>query len=253
MRRLLHCLAGRVHLDLVGYARLGGLVIRQELASAIGACGVDAARLHRLVVDIRGLLALVSARLRDLILHLARGGFLLELLVNLVTAHAPGSGGAAGTGRGAGRRLDRHPLAVHTHQLGSRGGCVAVLHVTLGIDRFENVGQCRGERQPDQNGNRGGTGHGPSPASECEYQAILYGGGVTGVTFNSAWLQTVKSASGRRGERAHGRCRPGMPAAYSILSPCSEMSRPSRSSSGVTRSPIVRSISFRMTMLMTKP
>jgi hypothetical protein len=88
MRRLWHCLAGRVHLDLVSYARLVGLVIGQELACTIGAGSIDTARLHRLVVDIRGLLALVSARLGDLILHLARGGFLLELLVNLVTALA---------------------------------------------------------------------------------------------------------------------------------------------------------------------
>jgi hypothetical protein len=40
---------------------------------------------------------------------------------------------------------------------------------------------------------------------------------------------------------------------YSMLSPCKEMSKPSRSCSSLTRRPMVTSMAFRMRKLATKP
>jgi GABA permease len=55
--------------------------------------------------------------------------------------------------------------------------------------------------------------------------------------------------------RAHGSFgRPWATAPrYSTCSPCSEMSRPSRSCSSVTRRPIVQSMSFRIMVLTANP
>src|ERR1700681_3422987 len=56
----LQSLAGRFHFELIGQARLAGLVVGQIFALAVRAGFVDAAGLYRSVVGILGFLALLG-------------------------------------------------------------------------------------------------------------------------------------------------------------------------------------------------
>src|SRR6202142_3797337 len=248
-------LAGGFHLQPCVQPYLVGLIVGQVLALAIGARAVDTPSLDGLLIAVLRFLALVRVDLFEVVMQ---------------RALCVGSGGTGGARRGSlhigrlQRRLGRarrcarrgrcSTQVLRVHEFGTGRRRIAVLHVPLRIDRTVDV--ARGGGQRHQVGERGGAAYqDPSPA-EPLVSALILRREVKSVTFDGSPKANPGRLAGPAGVgavRARSPLGRGPLEGYSSASPCWERSRPSRSSSTVTRRPMVRSTSLRVIMLMMNP